>query len=239
MSKILILDAAGDLGPDAAAAGIPGVGQWFLDAFGRDASEFDVIDVVAGAPPDPGDYAGLVVTGSPASAYDGHAWLDRLKVYVRRAVEAGIPTLGVCFGHQLLSYVMGGRVGKDPADWEVGLELVTLTDAGRGDPLFNGLPDPLPVLQSHRDAVIELPPGATLLATNDHTVHQAFALGDRVRAVQFHPEATPRQLGWILEARAERLAQEAGIDVHKVVAGMRPTPEARRVLRNFREHFCR
>ena len=239
MNTILILDAAGDLGARAAVDGIPRVGQWFLDAFGGDASAFEVADVVQGTPPESLDYAGVIVTGSPASAYDRHFWLDPLRAYVRRVVEAGVPTLGVCFGHQLLGHVLGGRVAGSPNSWEVGLQEVTLTDAGRADPLFAGLPDPLPVLESHRDAVLEMPPGAVLLAQNDHTRIQAFAIGDHVRAVQFHPEFTPERLAWLIAARTEKLAEEAGIDASQVIAGMRPTPEARRVLDNFREHFRR
>ena len=237
MDKILILNTAGDLGPEAAAAGIADVGAWFVDALGGGPDQYAVVDVVAGSPPDSLEYAGVVITGSPVSVYEHYGWLDRVFDYTRRAVDARVPTLGVCFGHQVLGHVLGARVARNPNGWELGLSEVRFTGAGRGDPLFANLADPMPVLEMHQDAVLGLPPGARLLAENVHTEIQAFAVGDHVRAVQFHPEHTPRIQTWVLRSRVIRLAEQ-GVNVEPIIADLRPAAQARQVLHNFRTRFC-
>lgn len=73
---------------------------------------------------------------------------------------------------------------------EVGLLPITLTAAGRNHPLLVGLPETLKVLQWHGQAVNQLPPGATLLASSAHCPVQAYAVGDRAFGLQFHSEAT-------------------------------------------------
>jgi GMP synthase (glutamine-hydrolysing) len=237
MKRILILDAAGDLGPGAAQANIADVGTWFIKASGGDPDGYEAIDVVAGAPPDSLDHRGVIITGSPVSVYEQYDWLDRLLLYTRRALDAGLPMLGVCFGHQVIAHVLGGEVAKNPAGWELGLTEVHLTGGGRGDPLFADLPDPMPVLQMHQDAVLRLPSQAKTLARNRDTECQAFAVGDCVRAVQFHPEHTPPIQQWILNSRVLRLAEQ-GVNIGPIISELRPTPQARQVLHNFRKHFC-
>ena len=162
----------------------------------------------------------------------------RVKAAVRRYIDAGVPTLGVCFGHQLLADVLGGRVQRNPNGWELGLTEVRLTGPGQRDPLLRDLPDPLQVLQTHQDAVTELPPGAVRLAGNAHTPNQAFAFGDHVRAVQFHPEMDPSLVTRLLRLREAPL-EAVGIDVGPLIAALRPTPQARAVLRNFQQRLCR
>jgi len=239
MAKILIIDAAGSLGPHASAEGMARIGQWFLEAYGSDESEFEIVDAVGRRLPDSLDYGGMIISGSPASAYEQYAWLDDLKAYARQAIDAGLPTLGVCFGHQVLGAVLGARVARSPNGWELGLAEVQLTGAGRNDPLFRNLPDPLSVLQSHGDAVMELPAGATLLARNAHTGVQAFAFGDHVRSIQFHPECTPKHMAWAIGIIRSQLEAGGVKDVSGIIDRMRPTPQARRVLYNFQDHFCR
>src|SRR5262245_38000643 len=133
-------------------------------------------------------YDGLIITGSPRSLVEPEPWMDDAAAFLRKAADAGVPVLGVCFGHQLLGYAYGGRVRVNPNGWEVGTVEVELTERGRRDPLFAGLPDRLRVNQSHRDEVSELGPGVERLASGAHTETQALGVGAHVRGVQFHPE---------------------------------------------------
>lgn len=123
-----------------------------------------------------------VVTGSRASIYHDEPWIDELKTWVEAGIESGLPVLGVCFGHQLVADVLGGRV-TDMGEYELGYREVLR----RGDSmLFAGAGQPLTAFQTHSDRVAKLPPGATLLAANEYGV-QAFRK-NRVLGVQFHPE---------------------------------------------------
>jgi GMP synthase (glutamine-hydrolysing) len=140
-------------------------------------------------PPDHG-YDGIVITGSKASVYWDEPWIDATREYVAGAVGAGVPALGVCWGHQLLADALGGEVrAMDDDAFEIGYRTVRTTDAGAGDPVFEGIDSEFTVFTTHGDEVVELPPGGTVLAENDYSV-QALRAGPAV-GVQFHPEYDP------------------------------------------------
>lgn len=176
--------------------------------------------------PDPRGWGGVILTGSPASVRDEAPWMRKLGEWALQAAEAGVPVLGVCFGHQLLGEVLGGRVEATPDGAEYGTTEVRLTDAGLGDPLFAGLPPTLAVQQTHGDAIVlpPLPDRATLLATNDACTWQAFAAGPLVRGVQFHPELRAETLQRLLDLRGRGGA-------------VRESPHGARILRNWDERF--
>src|SRR4051812_8272904 len=76
---------------------------------------------------------GILVTGSPLSVTEKAPWMLELG---RELLKAGVPVLGVCFGHQLLAQVAGGEVIVNPRGREIGTVRVKLTQAGKRDPLF-------------------------------------------------------------------------------------------------------
>jgi GMP synthase (glutamine-hydrolysing) len=139
-------------------------------------------DATAGDLPDHTEFDGVVVTGSRSSVYWDEAWIPPLVDYVAEAAEAGVPVLGVCYGHQVLAEALGGRVaGMD--GFEIGYNEIRRL---RDDPLFEGVGETFTAFTTHGDAVVELPPSATLLAENERSVH-AFRDG-HCWGVQFHPE---------------------------------------------------
>ena len=155
---------------------------------------FDVNEgtLPASLSPNNSPFDAAIITGSQASVYDDRPWIAPLKERVRQGLDDGLPMLGVCWGHQLLAEVLGGRVAG--GDYELGYVSVASASpsdapdasAFGGDPLFDGIPSPVTVFATHSDHVVEVPPGATLLAHNDASV-QAFRKG-RAVGVQFHPE---------------------------------------------------
>jgi GMP synthase (glutamine-hydrolysing) len=187
----------------------------------------------------------MVITGSPRSLVEPEPWMDDAAAFVRKADDAGVPVLGVCFGHQLVGYAYGGRVRQNPNGWEVGTVEVELTDDGARDPLFAGLGPRLRVNQSHRDEVGLLGPTTRVLAAGAHTPHQAIAVGDHVRGVQFHPEMNAPVIQRIIAHRRMILSDDAvrrcraGYCVDTLIAGSTDTPDAERVLVNFVEQFVK
>jgi GMP synthase-like glutamine amidotransferase len=137
----------------------------------------------------------ILAMGGPMSANDDdeHPWLAGERVFLREAVEAGVPVLGACLGAQLLAAALGAGVYPVAAGPEVGLLPVDLTAAGEADPLFAGLGPSFVTCQWHGDT-FDLPAGAELLASSPHCRNQAFRVGDGAYAIQFHVEPTREQI---------------------------------------------
>jgi GMP synthase (glutamine-hydrolysing) len=132
---------------------------------------------------------GLVVMGGPmgVSDTDSHPYLRDELALIAASVAAGLPVLGVCLGAQLLAAALGARVYRGP-QLEIGPGTVTLTDAGRGDPVLGAAGRAeLPVVHWHQDT-FELPPGAVWLARSELYPYQAFRAGARAYGLQFHVE---------------------------------------------------
>lgn len=211
--------------------------SWFVKAIGPSPERFAVVDMQSGGKLGaPSDYAGAIVTGSSSSMTVDEPWYGDAMDFLRRAVDADLPTLGVCFGHQMLAVALGGRVEKNPLGREIGTVKVELTDAGARDAIFAGLPRTLTVQATHTDAVTELPKGAVLLASNERCPVQAFAIGERIRTVQWHPEFTASVVRGYIEGRKEMIAAE-GMDPDAIRAGTAETDSGARILRNFDERF--
>ncbi|WP_307834582.1 type 1 glutamine amidotransferase [Paractinoplanes lichenicola] len=156
------------------------------------ASRFDSPGVI-GRFPSFAEFDAVVAMGAPWSTYDSvvGSWVTPELEELRKADEAGVPVLGICFGGQLLATAHGGAVARSPLP-EIGwttLETDALIPAG-------------PWFEWHYDRWT-LPPGAVEVARSP-SASQAFVLR-RNLALQFHPELTPAMLqGW--------LAQGAGTD---------------------------
>ncbi|WP_279339249.1 type 1 glutamine amidotransferase [Sphaerisporangium perillae] len=179
------------------------------------------VPVLDDGPPASGFPAGLIVLGGAASAWDdeGYPWLPATRELIRRAVDASLPTLGICLGAQLMTLACGGEVKPGTAGLEVGLGAVSLLPAAADDPLFARLPPAVRAVQYHQDAMTALPPGAVPLATATAYPAQAYRLGGRAWAVQFHPEATPEIFRSWTAPNAGELAA-AGFDVERLDAAV-------------------
>jgi GMP synthase (glutamine-hydrolysing) len=148
------------------------------------------VEVDAGdALPDWREFSAIVAMGGPMSANDDAElpWLRAEKKLIAEAVRASMPFWGVCLGVQLLAASLGARVyaGAEP---EVGVLPVELTEEGRLDPVFSGLPPSVPALQWHGDT-FALPAGAVRLAGSPAYPNQAFRF-DHAYGVQFHLEVS-------------------------------------------------
>lgn len=167
-------------------------------------------------------YDGLLVLGGPQFAYvddngeHGASWLPQTKALLRAAVSSATPTLAVCLGAQLLAEACGGRVRPGSQGPEYGAQLVARRDVAAQDELFGLVPFTPDVIAWHDDEIVDLPPGAVLLASGTTYAHQAFRLGGRAWGIQFHIETTPEQVTeWAGELRAEA---GAAYDVDRILA---------------------
>jgi GMP synthase (glutamine-hydrolysing) len=207
--------------------------DWIARGLGR---RVEVCSVFEGeVPPSPHETPAVVVTGSAAMVGDREAWADRTAEWLRKAVQAGVPVLGICYGHQLLADVLGGRVGPNPQGREIGTISVALTDAAATDPLFAELPARIDVQASHLESVLELPPGADLLASSKLDPHHAFRLTGRpVWGFQFHPEFSAAVTRGYVEAKRDDMRTE-GMDPDRLLAEVRETRWGNDILARFAE----
>lgn len=114
-----------------------------------------------------------------------HPFLADETAFLREAMRAGVPVLGICLGAQLVARASGARIYRAPLG-ETGWGTVSLTRAGREDPVTGSLPEVLPVLQWHEDT-FGLPEQGVLLASSTACPHQAFRVG-KAWGLQFHVE---------------------------------------------------
>jgi len=141
------------------------------------------------------DWSGIVLGGGPFNISDPadtksavqHRVEAELRGLALLVVEADFPFFGACYGIGTLGSLRGGVVDRTHGE-PIGAVEVTKTEAGRLDPLLGPLPDAFEVFLGHKEAVSRLPDGAVLLASSATCPVQAFRIGERVYATQFHPE---------------------------------------------------
>lgn len=143
-------------------------------------------------------YRGFLVGGSPYNVTDPESTKTdaqrRLEADLERIAAATAPgdgpaALFTCYGIGVVTRLLGGAVSRGfPED--TGPVAVELTAAAAADPVFGGLADRFTALTAHKEGTERLPSGAELLAVNDGCPVQAYRVGDRLYATQFHPEAT-------------------------------------------------
>lgn len=159
----------------------------------------------AAALPDPSELSAVVVSGSHAMVSHREPWSEQLALWMRRCVEAQVPVLGICYGHQLLAHAFGGHVDNLPGGPEVGTHTVRLTAEAGQDALLAGLPGQFPAQLVHYQSVLRLPEGAVPLARSDMEPHQAFRVGSCGWGVQFHPEFSVEAMrGYLAHVNATR-----------------------------------
>ncbi|KAJ5434611.1 hypothetical protein N7491_005206 [Penicillium cf. griseofulvum] len=140
----------------------------------------------------------VLLTGSKHDAWADDQWICDLTRNIRETVLTHKkPVIGICFGHQILARALGAQVGRNKAGWEVSVEKLTLTEAGKE--LFGK--DTLSIQQMHRDIVFDAPAGCTNLATSPKCEVQGLYLAKRVLSVQGHPEYNEGIMSCLLEAR--------------------------------------
>jgi len=197
-----------------------------------DLVEFSASD---GHLPDHTEFDGVVVTGSRSSVYWDEEWIPSLVDYVAEAADAGLPVLGVCYGHQVLAEE-ARRARRRDGRLRDRVQRSTPPQRRRA---VRGVDEEFTVFTTHGDAVVDLPPNASLIGENDHGVH-AFRDG-HCWGVQFHPEYDLKTAREVTEGKRERLG-DARVDA--VLEAITPEAyddacEAKPLFDNFTEYARR
>ena len=148
-------------------------------------------------------YSGFLIGGSPFNVADP----ESTKTDVQRRLEADLERIArrvaetrgddgpaamfTCYGIGVVTRMLGGEVSRAYPE-DTGPVTIELTPAGQADALFGGLASRFTALTAHKEGTASPPPGATLLAQNEGCPVQAYVVGERLYATQFHPEPTTR-----------------------------------------------
>lgn len=171
----------------------------------EDRIELVTYDAMAGTFPEHADECdGWLCSGSRNSVYDDEVWIHTLSDTVAAIHTAGVPYVGVCFGHQMLAHALGGRVERSEDGWGAGVYRV---DTKAEHPWLDPAAESLRLHFMHQDQVLDLPEGATVVGSADHCPNAVFAIGTSF-GVQAHPEFTPAYTRALLEQRQLRIGEE-------------------------------
>jgi GMP synthase (glutamine-hydrolysing) len=165
------------------------------------------------------EFSGVLSLGALASVRDEATvpWIAAETALLSRALDRGLPVLGVCFGAQALARAAGGQVLRSPVT-EIGWFDVVMEPEASKDPVLGALGTTFPAFQSHYDT-FELPPGTSVLGTTGDLI-EAYRVGDSAWGVQFHIEANPSVVyGWLAVYRDAM--DEAGVDIDELRASTR------------------
>jgi GMP synthase (glutamine-hydrolysing) len=156
------------------------------------------------------EVAGVVVFGGSMNVdmTERHPFLGDEREFVRSAVDAGVPFLGICLGAQMLARAMDRRVYSAGVR-ELGFNVLHVTPEAAVDPLMSVFDDGDMVFHWHEDT-FDLPERSTILGTGDDVHLQAFRIGDHAWGVQFHLEVDRAEVELWLEAAGEATVRAWG-----------------------------
>ncbi len=208
--------------PDAG----PGVFADEIRERGVELDEWTLAVRGTGPPVEIADYDAVLTFGGEmhVDQEDRHPWLRFEKDFLAAMIDDGMPILAVCLGSQLLAEAAGGaarRAGQP----EIGWHPVEVTAEGEADPVVGLLAPGFTAFQWHSYEAV-LPPGATALARSP-VCTQAYRIGERAYAIQFHAEVTSTDAEkWIDECRTDEDAVRVGVDQKAMHAETRANIEA-------------
>lgn len=175
--KIAVLDLTEERA--ALLADLPRVSQQIIDWLSPEmpVASFFAVDITGGAAMPPvADFDGLILSGSEYGVYDDTPWMAPLRGLLRHTKAAGKPIYGICFGHQIMAEVFGGRAEKAEIGKVVGARTFDI-DGQRQDAHV-----------WHQDQVTAVPPGATVTGHAPHCPVGVLDYDFPAKSVQFHPE---------------------------------------------------
>ncbi len=197
-------------------------------------------------PLDLADYSGVILGGSSFNISDAQKTDIQLRVeadlaaLVDEIVDTDFPFLGMCYGVGTISSHLGGVIDRTYSE-PVGAIEIGLTDAGRADPLLEGVSPSFHAFVGHKEACNGAPPGVVMLATGVDCPVQMYRVGANVYVTQFHPELDADDL-----AARMRIYQHAGYfdpseleDLTEMAYASEVSGEQHLVLRNFVTRYAR
>lgn len=195
-------------------------------------AEFISFAALDGVLPDDPRAADLwVITGSRFAVYDGDPWIAALEAFVRACRDAGVPMVGICFGHQLIAQALGGAVGKSGKGWGLGVHDYAPHD---WPDALGAAPDGIAIQAYHQDQVFTPPDSAQTIASSDFCDHAALWYPGFALTVQGHPEFGKPYTRALLESRRGTVLTPDEVDRAQGTMGKQVTrSDLARIVRDY------
>jgi GMP synthase (glutamine-hydrolysing) len=205
--------------------------DWFVTGLG--VNKLSRVDVYLDQSlPDVSHFSGILITGSPSMVSSREPWSELTAKWLQVALDQEVPVLGVCYGHQLLAHALGGKVGPNPRGRQIGSVSARRLESAADDPLMGPLPTTFMSQCSHSEAVLELPPGASRLATSPLSENFAVRFSNTAWGVQFHPEFSSSVTKKYIHYRSKDIESE-GLNPGELINNVVSAPESKTVLTAF------
>jgi len=207
--------------------------EWFRLGMGLTHQQVTVCQAHQGEVlPNAQTVAGIVITGSAAMVTERHAWSLDIQRWLEQALHLKKPTLGVCYGHQLLVNLLGGEVAYNPKGRSLGSKVLNFLPAAVHDSLLAATEPQSQVYVSHLQSALRLPETAVRLAFTDTDENHAFRYDEFLWGWQFHPEWSQDITRCYIKDRADDLKKE-GFNPDSMLAAVNPTAAQPGWLRAF------
>lgn len=212
--------------------------QCIIKSGNRKPSDFQFISILKPKiilPNDLANYSGIILGGS--GQVDISCWSKEnqkkiviIKPLLEKAISMDMPMLNICFGHQLIAYILGEKVKADEKQAETGTFKIYLNKDGEKSPIFKGIPESFYAVLGHKDSVVKLPKNTKLLAYSDKCSIQAYQLKNNIYCVQFHPELNKIDLKYRLNLFPRYRKEES---TKEIMNKYNETPYSTKVVNNF------
>ena len=158
---------------------------------------------------------GFIITGSKHSSYDNLKWINKLKEKIVEMDNQKIKLVGICFGHQVITEALGGKVIPNPLGWEVSVKYIYTNKLGEN--LTNK--KKIPIYEMHKDVIQSMEGTGLEEYSFNNYGNQGTIKGDYILTIQGHPEYFPKMIETLLELRQniipENIYKEGMVNVNK------------------------
>ena len=157
----------------------------------------------------------------------------RSKDFVHALVSSSVPSLAICFGHQVFAFSFGAKVGHDSCRFKAGAFKVEILPSASSDPIFDGLPQSFLAAYMHQDTAFDAPGEAQVLANGERCNFAVLKYGKNSYTTQFHPEFDKETL----LKNYKRIPHYFKRQEFWTEDLIKDTPEANKILKNFVLNF--